>query len=254
MMRWERGVATGWRFDVEDVFDDDYLFFYTELLTDEVSDTQTELIWRLLELQTGTQVLDLACGHGRIANRLAAKGAAVTGLDATARFLDLAREDAHVRNVEVEYVHGDMRDLAWIQRFDAIACVFTAFGYFDDHDNRRVLHAARRALRPGGRFWVDVNHLPWLFANFHDQVVVERDGQWLIDRNRYEPLNGRSINDRTIIRDGRQRSMQFSVRMFTFPELRDWLLDAGFREINGYSGRGEELTVDAPRMVLVAHA
>lgn len=241
-------MATGWRFDAEDVFDDDYLFFYAEILTDETSDMQTQLIWRLLELEPGAQVLDLACGHGRIANRLAAKGAAVTGLDATSRFLDLAREDARARGVEVDYVHGDMRELAWEDRFDAVACVFTAFGYFDDEANRRVLQAARGALRPGGRLWVDVNHLPWLFANFRDQVVVERDGQWMIDRNRYEPLTGRSITERTIIRDGRQRSFQFSVRMFTFPELRDWLLDAGFREVHGSSGRGEKLTTDACRL------
>jgi SAM-dependent methyltransferase len=247
-------MATGWRFDAEDVFDDDYLFFYAKLLTDEVSDTQTELIWGLLNLEPGAQVLDLACGHGRIANRLAAKGATVTGIDATSRFLEMAREDARARNVEVDYVCGDMRELVWERRFDAIACVFTSFGYFDDDDNRRVLRGACRALRSGGRLLVEVNHLPWLFANFRDQVVVERDGQWMIDRNRYEPLIGRTINDRTVIRDGRQRSMQFSVRMFTFPELRDWLLDAGFREVHGYSGHGEELTVNAPRMLLVAHA
>jgi SAM-dependent methyltransferase len=232
-------MATGWRFDIEDVFDDDYLFFYADILTDEVSDGQAELIWDLLELEPGAQVLDLACGHGRIANRLAEKGATVTGLDATHRFLDLAREDARVRDVEVDYVEGDMRELPWEGRFDAVTCVFTSFGYFDDEDNRRVLQGARRALRPGGRLWVDVNHLPWLLANFRAEVVVERDGQWMIDRNHYDVLTGRSINDRTILRDGRQRSMQFSVRMFTFPELRDWLLEAGFGEVHGCSGRGE---------------
>lgn len=247
-------MAPEWHFDVADVFDDDYLFFYSGLLTDEVSDRQTELIWRLLELEPGAEVLDLACGHGRIANRLAARGAAVTGLDATARFLDLAGEDARARDIDVDYVLGEMRELPWDQRFDAVACVFTAFGYFDDDGNRSVLQEVRRSLRPGGRFWVDVNHLPWLLANFRDEVVVERDGQWMIDRNRYEPLTGRTVNHRTIVRDGGQRSMRFSVRMFTFTELRDWLLDAGFREVVGYDGRGEELTVDAARMVVIARA
>ncbi|MFO7961056.1 MAG: class I SAM-dependent methyltransferase [Nitriliruptoraceae bacterium] len=241
-----------WRFDTQELFDDDYLFFYTDILTDEVSDRQTDLIWRLLELEPRAQVLDIACGHGRIANRLAVKGASVTGLDVTSGFLDRARMDARASGVEVDYVHGDMRKLAWEDRFDAVTCVFSSFGYFADDDNRRVLEAVRRALRPGGRLYLDLNHLPWLLANFRDREVVERDGQWMIDRNRYDPLNGRTINDRTIIRDGLQRSFQFSVRMFTFPEVCDWLIAAGFGEVEGFSGRGEELTIDAPRMVIVA--
>jgi SAM-dependent methyltransferase len=245
-------MATGWRFDAQELFDDDYLFFYADILTDEVSDRQTDLIWRLLALEPGAQVLDLACGHGRIANRLAARGASVTGLDVTARFLDRARADAQARGVEVEYVHGDMRELAWEDRFDAVTCVFTSFGYFDDDDNRRVLRGVRRALRPGGRFYFDLNHLPWLLQNFRDREVAERDGQWMIDRNRYDPVTGRTINKRTVIRDGLQRSFQFSVRMFAFPEVRDWLLAAGFGEVGGFSGHGEDLTLDAPRMVIVA--
>jgi SAM-dependent methyltransferase len=245
-------MATEWRFHAQDLFDDDYLFFYANILNDEVSDRQTDLIWHLLKLEPGARVLDLACGDGRIANRLAARGASVTGLDVTSRFLDRAREEARAHGVEVHYVHGDMRELAWEGRFDAVTCVFTSFGYFDDHANRRVLRRVRRALRSSGRLCLDLNHLPWLLTNFRDKEVVERDGQWMIDRNRYDPLTGRTVNDRTIIRDGRQRSFQFSVRMFSFPELRDWLLDAGFGEVHGFSGRGEELTADAPRMVIIA--
>jgi 2-polyprenyl-3-methyl-5-hydroxy-6-metoxy-1,4-benzoquinol methylase len=48
------------------------------------------------------EVLGLACGHGRIANRLAARGCRVTGLDATPLFLDLACRDATDRGVAVE--------------------------------------------------------------------------------------------------------------------------------------------------------
>jgi 2-polyprenyl-3-methyl-5-hydroxy-6-metoxy-1,4-benzoquinol methylase len=52
------------------------------------------------------EVLDLACGHGRIANRLTQRGARVTGLDATPLFLEQARRDAAARGVEVDYVSG----------------------------------------------------------------------------------------------------------------------------------------------------
>ncbi|MPZ74097.1 MAG: methyltransferase domain-containing protein [Nitriliruptorales bacterium] len=240
-----------WRFDTEELFDEDYLYFYAGILTDEISDMQADLMWRLLELDRGSRVLDVACGHGRIANRLAAKGATVTGLDATPLFLDRARDDARQRGVEVDYVHGDMRQLPWESTFDAVTCVFTAFGYFDDAENHQVLHEVRKVLKPGGRLWIDVNNLPWLFANFRPEHVTERGGHLMIDRSQYHPVVGRATSRRTVVREGRQRTFEFSVRMFTFTELRDWLLEAGFTHVDGYSGQGEQLTADTPRMVVV---
>ncbi len=99
-------------FDFDAVFDDDYLFFYEPLLAD-VAESDVDAIWRLLELEPGVEILDLACGHGRVANRLAERGARVTGLDATALFLDRARSDAAARGLKVDYVEGDMRALPW---------------------------------------------------------------------------------------------------------------------------------------------
>ena len=96
-------------FPREAAFDEDYLYFYAELLTPERTAAELELIWRLLALEPGMELLDLACGHGRIANPLAERGVHVTGLDATPYFLELARKDAAERGVEVEYVEGDMR-------------------------------------------------------------------------------------------------------------------------------------------------
>ena len=86
---------------IKELVDDDYLQFYASVLTDEASDAQAELVWRLLDLTPGASVLDLACGHGRIANRLAAPGATVTGLDTTPLFLEHARADAAQRGVTV---------------------------------------------------------------------------------------------------------------------------------------------------------
>jgi SAM-dependent methyltransferase len=107
-------------FDFDEVFDADYLFFYEPLLAD-VTEADVDAIWRLLKLEPDMAVLDLACGHGRIANRLAERGARVTGLDATALFLDRARRDAASRSVCVDYVEGDMRLLPWTdERFDRV--------------------------------------------------------------------------------------------------------------------------------------
>jgi cyclopropane fatty-acyl-phospholipid synthase-like methyltransferase len=75
-----------------------------------------ELTWRLLDLRPGMRVLDLACGHGALANRLAARGCQVTGLDSSAVFLDRARADAAAAGVSAEDVAGDMRQIPWAGR------------------------------------------------------------------------------------------------------------------------------------------
>ena len=240
------------RFDVEDVFDEDYLYFYEGALSDERTDKDVELLWRLLDLEPGLDVLDLACGHGRIANRRAARGCRLTGLDRTPLFLERGRRDAGERGVDVEYVHGDMRSLPWRGRFDRILCWFTSFGYFGDDENKAVLREAARALRPGGAFAVELNQRDELVGRLLPAVVTERDGDFLIDRGALDVLSGRFETERVVIRGGSVRRMHFSVRMLAFTELRDWLLEAGFREVHGYGPDGEPLTLESRRMVAVA--
>ena len=237
--------------DRQAAFDDDYLYFYAELLTPERTAGEVDLVWKLLELEPGLELLDLACGHGRIANPLAERGVRVTGLDATPLFLELARVDAEERGVEVEYVEGDMRSIPWTARFDRVLNWFTSFGYFDDEDNRRVLTEAYEALKPGGLLATEMNHRDNLLGRYLEEVVTERGDDRMIDRHRFDVQTSRSHDERTIIRGGKERTFEFSVRMLTAAELRDWMLAAGFSEAHAYGEDGESLTLEHRRMTVV---
>jgi SAM-dependent methyltransferase len=252
----EGAAAYHWRmgedWPIDEVFDKDYLHFYEARLAEDTTDDDALLVWNLLGLRAGVTVLDLACGHGRIANRLAGMGARVTGLDATARFLGLARADARERGVHVDYVRGDMRWLPWSGRFDGVVSWFTSYGYFDDDQNRAVLAEVYQALRPGGRFLIELNHKDGLLPHWVPATVTEVGDGILIDQREFDPLTGRSNARRTIIRDGRVRHSFFFVRMFSFTELRDWLDDAGFPTVHGYAGDGFGLSAASRRMILLA--
>lgn len=199
-------------------------------------------------------VLDLACGHGNLANRLAARGCRVTGLDSSVVFLDRARADAAAAGVSVEYVAGDMRQIPWTGRFDRVVNWSTAFGYFDDTANRAVLEGIARALRPGGRLAMDLDNLTAYLASYRpSRVVAARgDSDMLVDRYRLDALTGRLEAERTVVRDGRARRTAFVKRLFGFPELRDWLLAAGFAPVSGHGEDGRPLTADHRRMIAVA--
>jgi SAM-dependent methyltransferase len=255
-------------FDAVAMYDEDYLHFFAAppgvsefavhgpaLPGAELSDEAVaELTWRLLDLRPGMSVLDLACGHGDLANRLAARGCRVTGLDSSAVFLDRARADAATAGVSVEYVGGDMRQIPWTDRFDRVVNWSTAFGYFDDTANRAVLDGIVRVLRPGGRLAMDLDNLTTFLASYRPSRVVaaQDNGDMLVDRYHLDALTGRFEAERTVIRSGRVRRVNFVKRLFGFPELRDWLLAAGFAAVTGYGEDGRPLTADHKRMIIVA--
>ena len=138
-----------------EMFDGRYLEFYEGLLDPSLAEEDVSFVERALALATGSRILDLGCGFGRHAIGLAGRGYRVTGLDLSAPMLELAREMAASARVTVEWLERDMRDLRGLGPFDACACLYTAFGFFADDENRLVLEQVREALRSGGYFMLD---------------------------------------------------------------------------------------------------
>lgn len=249
----EQEAAEADRFDFDMAFDpDDYLYFHGPHLTPERTARELALVRTVLGLRAGERVLDLACGYGRLAIPLAEMGQQVTGLDRNEVFLRIARREAARRGVDVELVQGDMRQLPWRDRFDAIFSVDTSFGYFADEDNLRVLMEARCALRPGGRFLLETQHLAFLLRHMVPFNVVERGDDVSIDAYRYDPLRGRLYVRRTVVRSGRVRRGRFFVRLYTVPELMQMLRQAGLEPEGCFDETGGILKADSRRLVLLA--
>ncbi|MCA1832330.1 MAG: class I SAM-dependent methyltransferase [Actinomycetota bacterium] len=247
-------------FDFAGVFDEDYLYFYESMLDGERNERETTAIIELLGLTPGDTVLDVPCGHGRISNRLAQRGFSVTGVDVTPLFLERARTDAAARGVDVTYIQGDMRSLTFDSEFDALANWFTSFGYFDDETNRSVLAGFRRALKPGGKLIMEHLNRDRVIRNLPEQglpprvILFEHGKDFMTDRIELDALTGRTHTERTIVRDGSVRRTTFTVRTFTFPEIRDWLLGAGFSRVEGFGAQGEPFSLYSQRTIVIATA
>ncbi|HZS62451.1 MAG TPA: ubiquinone/menaquinone biosynthesis methyltransferase [Gemmatimonadaceae bacterium] len=92
-----------------------------------------------------TEALDLACGTGDLAFALAAKGARVTGIDASPRMIDEAKR----RSSSVNFVVGDMTALDVPDR--SVDVVTAGYALRNVPDYHRALQEIARVLRPGGR-------------------------------------------------------------------------------------------------------
>jgi trans-aconitate methyltransferase len=98
----------------------------------------------LLDPQPGERVLDLGCGTGELAAKIAERGATVVGLDADLNMVEQAR----ARFPHLEFVVGDGHDFS-IGTFD---CVFSNAALHWLTRPRAVTASVRAALRIGGRF------------------------------------------------------------------------------------------------------
>ncbi|MDP2871486.1 MAG: class I SAM-dependent methyltransferase [Bacillota bacterium] len=119
-------------------------------------DRSVEWIASTLGLRAGQPVIDLGCGPGLYAARLARRGLRVTGVDYSRSSIAYARGQAQADGLDIEYVCRDYRTIRYAGEFDAALLVYYDLGVLPPADCDAVLANIHRALRPGGRFVVDV--------------------------------------------------------------------------------------------------
>jgi SAM-dependent methyltransferase len=241
------------RFDFDETFGDDYLYFYTTWFTDEDNERETDELVSWLDVGPGDAILDAPCGYGRISNRLAERGFRVVGVDASEVFLQAAQQAGS----SAVFRLGDLRDLPVDGPFDAAFSWFTSFGYFDDDENRQVLSEYRRVLRPGGRLLIETqNHDEFIrrFTPAPFAHTAQIGDDLMVDTSEFDCVAGRIETDRVVIRAGQVRRSHHSVRLPTIPEFRAWLTDAGFAAVDFRARDGQPPTIDRPRLIVLATA
>lgn len=97
-----------------------------------------------LDVQPGERVLDLGCGDGQLTARIAATGADVAGVDASAAMVEAAR----ARGIRVKLAQAEKLPFASAS-FDA---VFSNAALHWVRGQDEMMAEVRRVLKPGGRF------------------------------------------------------------------------------------------------------
>jgi SAM-dependent methyltransferase len=160
----------------EDYFDETFVSLYRDFLTPERTERETEGLREMVPLAPGAEILDLACGWGRHSVSLARAGFRVTGLDLSETLLARGRKRAAAADVPVDFVRGDMREVPWRDRFDAVLSLYSSLGYFlSDHEDLRVLRGVRGALRAGGVFVLETMHRDHIVGDYAARDWWEAD-------------------------------------------------------------------------------
>ncbi len=216
---------------------------------------EVEQILTLLDVSEGAAVLDLGCGSGRHSHEFAKRGFRVTGVDRTARYLDMARGKASEQGLEIEWVQADMREFVRENAFDVAVSLLTSFGYFaDPADDRRTLENVLSSLAPRGRFIMDLMGKEVLARAYRQRDWHEEPDGTLLLEERSLTEDWSRIEARWIVLKGEQRrEHRFVLRLYCAAELKAMFYNAGFSEVSVYGSlTGTRYDHEAERLILVA--
>jgi len=167
---------------------------YAELYDISVRDWPGEVdFYRELVAQTGPEnadVLEVACGTGRIALRLAQGGARVIGLDLSSELLQIARKkSAGMPNVR--WTEGDMRTFDLSQQFGLVIIPGHSFQFMlTPEDQVRCLETIRRHLLVDGTLVIHLDHqdFGWL-----GELVTKKENAFETGQELTHPTTGQRI-------------------------------------------------------------
>jgi SAM-dependent methyltransferase len=209
-----------------------------------------------LDLKPSSSILDLCCGTGRHAVLLAKRGFEVTAQDLSESYLERASQAAEAAGVGLSVAHSDMRSIPFEAAFDAVINMFTAFGYLEsEEEDGKVLREIAKALKPGGRFLLDLLNREWVVSNYvQNEWRRAEDGTLHLEHRELDLVAGRNHVTFTVIDPkGQRREMDgHHVRLYTLTEVIGMLSEAGLEFERAYGGfSGEAYGVNTRRMIVV---
>jgi SAM-dependent methyltransferase len=240
----------------EEVFNEDYDRIYLHTFTEARNRAEAEFIESALNVPAGSELLDLACGHGRHALILAQRRFKVTGLDLSERFVKMAREEAKRRQLDARFDVGDMRKLPYKNMFDGVYSYFTSFGYFPHRENVKVLEGVARALHKGGKFLLDTANREWLLHQVEAQPrrwdELDHDYVYLDDVS-FNARTSRVHGRRIVLDAGQRRELAFDLRVYSLAELEELIESVGMKIVSTYGDRDRSpFSISSRRMVIVS--
>jgi SAM-dependent methyltransferase len=240
-------------------YDFDNPSFFEELHRNRFG-PECEFLTQVFRAQSGiSRVLDAACGTGAHAAILARHGFTVTGIDLNANMVEYARS----HNPELDFHLGDMRDLSFIEAFDAVICLCTSFSYnITNEDVVEALQGFQRALRRNGLLVIDVFNWISLLENRGFLKEIREEGAYArmnltsVRETAVDERRQLLVERRTLSRKDSSEIIQMDItkyRLFFPQEFRYFLETNGFKLVEFYSGFDLEWRgLRGPRLITIS--
>ena len=219
--------------------------------------------WIVSQFEVGshTAIADFGCGPGLYANRLAERGASVTGIDFSENSLQYARQVAVDRGLSTDYVLSNYLEFETDLRFDLIIMIMCDFCALSPAQRKTLLNKFRSLLKPTGSVLLDVHSLDY-FDQKEESATYELNqlfGFWSA-QDYYGFVNTFKYDDEkvlldkyTIIEPSRTRVVYNWLQCFSQESLAEEFGENGFKIEAVYSDvAGTVFNPESPEFAVVA--
>ena len=227
----------------------------------ETIDKTVHWIASYLDLKIGDAVLDLGCGPGLYATRLAKQGFQVTGVDYSGNSINYAIEKAREKGLEIAYRYQNYLTLKEQEKYDLVLLIYGDYCPLNPEQRSQLLENVKNALKPGGHFVLDVTTPAGRkkFAQKNAWYAVEKGfwkpGPHLVLENGFDYPEQNIYLDQYIVieADGRLSVYNNWFQDFTSQTISAELIRGGFRVDSLWSDlSGTPLTDDSTWIGVVA--
>jgi len=208
-----------------------------------------------------TEIADFGCGPGLYTERLAERGAKVTGIDFSKNSISYAKQEADRKELEIGYVLANYLDFETTDSFDLIIMIMCDFCALNPDQRKTMLSKFRSLLKPEGSLLLDVYSLN-TFKRREESATYEFNqlngfwspGDYYCFVNTFKYDNQHVILDKyTVIEKKRKRTVYNWLQYFSEDSLRNEFEKNGFRVEALYSDvTGEPLASDSAEIAIVA--
>lgn len=151
-------------------------FVYDRLMEDAPYDEWLTFTTKIFE-QSGIEiqnVADLGCGTGEVTIRLAQAGYETLGIDYSGDMLTYAEQKSSASNLNVQWIHQDLRELTGLHNLDAAVSYCDVINYITSAEElREVFKRVADTLKTGGLFIFDVHSLEHVAKHLVNQTFTE---------------------------------------------------------------------------------
>ena len=213
------------------------------------------------EVDNKTEIADFGCGPGLYTNRLAERGAIVTGIDFSENSLNYAKQVAAEKSLNVNYVLKNYLDFETTNRFDLITMIMCDFCVLSPEQRKKMLSKFHSLLKPDGSVLLDVYSLN-SFNQKEESATYELNqlnGFWspedyycFVNTFKYE--KEKVILDKyTIIEESRKREVYNWLQCYSKDSLKNEFEENGFKVEELYSDvAGKAFNSESAEIAIVA--